>query len=228
MSFTGTPAVGSHGSVVGYLVAVCPKESTMILTIHRDDASSTTGIWEMLTVDKVPDSCMTSGLAHLAGAQPLALVALVPTQMTWMARKTSTKGCVATPATRLQVNLSHAFFQPSCTLGEEGGTFLHYVRVDIPSRVVFKDAPTGRYVTVYGSGYSALNLWLSKLMTEAHVLECAGKSIVFTCIVQQKAAGFLLRSTSGNGGYSRQADDAPRIGRSLRCFGSGHGDDGRL
>ena len=105
MSFTGTPAVGSHGSVVGYLVAVCPKESTMILTIHRDDASSTTGIWEMLTVDKVPDSCVTSGLAHLAGAQPLALVALVPTQMTWMARKTSTKGCVATPATRLQVNL---------------------------------------------------------------------------------------------------------------------------
>ena len=195
--FTGTPTVGSHGSVVGYIVAACPKEATMILTFHRDEAGSPTGLWEILSVDKVPISCMTSALAHLAGAHPLALVALIPTQMTWMARKTSTKGCMATPETRLQVNVQKPLFEPMCTVGEEGGGFLHYIKVDMPSRVVFKDAPTGRYITVYGSGYSALNLWLSKIMTEAHVLECAGKSIVFTCIVQQKAAGLLLRSTSG-------------------------------
>ena len=140
-----------------------------------------------------------ANLMHDVGPRSprLALMALLPTQMTWMARKTSTKGCVTTPETRLQVNLQKPLFESLCTMGEEGGTFLHYIGVDMPSRVVFKDAPTGRYIAVYGSGYSALNLWPSKLLTEAHVLECAGKTIVFTCIVQQKAARFFLRSTSG-------------------------------
>ena len=55
-----------------------------------------------------------------------------------VAGETPSKECVATPASRLQVNLSHPLFSPSCSLAEESVQFLHYIRVDVPSRMVLR------------------------------------------------------------------------------------------
>ena len=110
-----------------------------------------------LTTTTVSDLLATAIRAHLAGPNPLALVCITPTQLTWLARKTASKGCVATPASKMSVNVAAPIFNPACSFAEDV-QFVHYFRIDVPSRVVIKDAPTGKYVTIYGNGYNALNV----------------------------------------------------------------------
>ena len=96
----------------------------------------------------------------------------------------------------MSVNVAAPIFNPACSFAEDV-QFVHYFRIDVPSRVVLKDAPTGKYVTIYGNGYNALNVWVSDIMTEAMIYAACGTSVVMTSIVCQKSGALLLRSTSG-------------------------------
>ena len=74
---------------------------------------------------------------------------ITPTQLTWLARKTPSKGCAATPGSKVQINLKAAIFNPTCSINADA-PFVHYLRVDVPGTMVFKDGPTGKFVTFYG------------------------------------------------------------------------------
>ena len=189
--FTGSPSNGSVGTSVGYVVVMSPEKRSLVLTFLNPE----TLIWDMIGVTALTDPLVASVSAHLNGSSPFSLVAILGTQLTWQARKTPSKGVIVTPASRLQINASHPIFAPLCSLTEEV-PLLHYVRLDIPSRMVFKDAPTGKYVTFYGTGFSAMNAWVSDIMPEATILAASGMSAIMTCIAIQRA-GLLLRSTSG-------------------------------
>lgn len=85
---------------------------------------------------------------------------------------------------------------PVCAVTDEV-PFAHYLLVEIPHNPHFKDAPTGKYLTIHGSGFLVLNVWLSDMVTEQMVLSAAGKSCVMTCIAAQKSGTRMLRTTSG-------------------------------
>ena len=190
--FTGSPTNGFVATSVGYIVVSNPEKRSLVLTFQNPETLA----WDMIGVGALTDPLISAVSAHLNGASPLSLVAILNTQLTWQARKTASKGCIATPASRLQVNASHPIFAPSCSLAEDV-QFLHYFRVEVPSRMVFKDAPTGKYVTFYGKGFSALNAWASDIMPEATIIAASGMSAILTCIAFQRA-GLLLRTTSGS------------------------------
>ena len=190
--FTGDLQVSSIGSTVGYVVALIPNKHWVIMGIKNPDTSA----WDMLQVGSVSDSLATAIREHLGSPNAFALICISPTQLTWLARKTASKGCVAMPTSKLSVNVSAPLFVPVCSFANNV-QFVHYLRIDVPIRVVFKDAPTGKYVTIYGPGYNALNVWLSDIMTEAMFLTACGTSVVITSIVCQKSGALLLRSTSG-------------------------------
>ena len=173
-------------------MAIIPNKNWLMLC-HQN---TTTNTDDMLQVTQVSETLMTAIRAHLAGPHCLALICISPAQLTWLARKTASKGCAATPASKLSVNVTAPSFIPNLSFNDNT-QFVHYFRLDIPSRLVFKDAPTGRYVVIYGSGFTAMNLWVSDFMTEAMILAACGTSAVLVCIVCQKSGVLLLRSTSG-------------------------------
>ena len=190
--FTGSLQVTSFGSTVGYVVALIPEKRSVIMGTTNPETRS----WDMIQVGLLSDPLATAIRAHLKGPTPFALVCITPTQLTWLARKTASKGCAATPTSKMSVNINAAMFVPICSFAENV-QFVHYLKVDVPSRVVIKDGPTGKYVTVYGNGYTALNVWMSDFVTEAMILGACGSSVVMTSIVCQKSGALLLRSTSG-------------------------------
>ena len=88
--FTGNLQVSSFGSTVGYVVALIPDKRSVIMGNTNPETHS----WDMLQVGTVSDLLATAIRAHLAGPNPLALVCITPTQLTWLSRKTAVEGKV--------------------------------------------------------------------------------------------------------------------------------------
>ena len=190
--FTGPLQVNAMGSSVGHLVALVPHKNSIILGV----LNSETQIYDIMQVASIPDPLATAIKTHLAGGNHLALVCISSTQLSWLARKTASKGCSATPASKLMLNLTAPLFAPiSCVTDE--AVFFHYLLIQLPAHIYFKEAPTGKYTTLHGNGFNVLNVWVSDMITGEMLVAAAGKSCVVTCIACQKSGSRLLRSTSG-------------------------------
>ena len=78
------------------------------------------------------------------------------------------------------LNLTAPLFAPiSCVTDEV--VFFHYLLIQLPAHIYFKEAPTGKYTTLHGNGFNVLNVWVSDMITGEMLVAAAGKSCVLTC-----------------------------------------------
>ena len=98
--FTGALQVNANGTSVGFVIAMNVHKNTVIL----GNVNTATDSFEVMQVANITQPLAAAIRTHLCGPNHLALVCITSTQLMWLARKTSSKGCGATPSSKLMVN----------------------------------------------------------------------------------------------------------------------------